>query len=254
MKKRNENRDCVTPIVKLDTKTLCSPSNTNPTIYCMLQSSQSHFNCAVTLYCKQFVSAQADTVTLGHLLLLTFIMRKKEEKKSFVRPTAKQTGSPYCAKCVFHVCSSPPFHDNCIPEPNTHPLVIWHRLFDAPCESVYAHTCVFVLLEHITVGKPNLPAIVLIKVLFLQLTLNGRQHQLHKTTGKRRGCLPQPRWHLLWTSPDFKRYSQGDYRVTDRVKKKREKRKICPSYQQYPNGHIMMPLKHAWKPADTAQQ
>lgn len=74
-------------------------------------------------------------------------------------------------------------------------------------------------LEHITAGKTNLPAIVLIKVLFLRLTLNGRQPQLHKMTGTQRGCLPRPRWHMLWTSTNFKRYSLSDYWLKDRVRK-----------------------------------
>ena len=104
-------------------------------------------------------------------------------------------------------------------------------------------------LEHITVGKPNLPAIVLIKAMFLRLSPDGRQHQLHKTTGTRRGRLPQPHWHPLWTSPDFKRYSLSDYRVTDLEEKKKEgNEKVYPSNHLYPNTDILMPLKHAQLP------
>lgn len=115
---------------------------------------------------------------------------------------------------------------NCIPEPNTHPSVIWHCLFDAPCVCVHINVCLR-CLEHITAGKPNLPAIVLIKAVFLRLSLDGRQDQLHKTTGTQTGRLPQPHWHPLWTSPDFKRYSLSDYRVTDWVKKKKKEREKC---------------------------
>lgn len=39
-----------------------------------------------------------------------------------------------------------------------------------------------VFVGHITVGQPNLPAIVLIKDLFLRLALHVRRHQLHETT------------------------------------------------------------------------
>lgn len=117
-----------------------------------------------------------------------------------------------------------PYRGNCVPEPEHPPigdltLPVWCTVCVCMHMNVYLWC-----LEHITVGKPNLPAIVLIKAMFLWLSLAGRQHQLHKTTETRRGRLPQPHWHPLWTSPDFKRYSLSDYRVTDwaKIKKKRE--------------------------------
>ncbi len=149
------------------------------------------------------------------------------------------------------------YHSNCIPEPNTHPWVIWHCLFDAPCVCVHAHDCgLFWCLEHITVGKPNLPAIVLIKAVFLRLSLDGRQHQLHKTTGTRRGRLPQPHWHPLWTSPDFKRYSLSDYRVTDWVKKrgKRESVSFKSPITKHWHFDAFETCAGVWKPAETGRQ
>lgn len=130
-----------------------------------------------------------------------------------------------------------PYRGNCVPEPEHPPigdltLPVWCTVCVCMHMNVYLWC-----LEHITVGKPNLPAIVLIKAMFLWLSLAGRQHQLHKTTETRRGRLPQPHWHPLWTSPDFKRYSLSDYRVTDWAKiKKREK--LYPSNHLYPNNDI----------------
>lgn len=173
------------------------------------------------------------------LLPLRYIKRHRG------RPTAKYTSSPYCTKCVFHVCSSP--RTAVIAFLSQTPT---HRWFDTVCLMHRVCVCVHInvclrCLEHITAGKPNLPAIVLIKAVFLRLSLDGRQDQLHKTTGTQTGRLPQPHWHPLWTSPDFKRYSLSDYRVTDWVKKKKKReRKVYPSNHLYPNIDILLPLKH----------
>lgn len=91
------------------------------------------------------------------------------------------------------------------------------------CACMHINVCLW-CLEHITIGKLNLTVIALIKAVFLQLRPNGRQHQLHKTTGTRRGCPPQPHWHPLWTSPDFKWYLRSDYCVTDCAQKGRRQR------------------------------
>lgn len=116
-------------------------------IYCQLQSFQSCFNHAVTLYCKQCVCVWADTVTLGHLLLLRYIKRLLQRKKlpgppwkTYSKVNQLTLLHPMCFPCM--QLSS--YHGNCIPEPNTHPSMIWNCLFDAQYVCVYVHTCVFV--------------------------------------------------------------------------------------------------------------
>lgn len=59
------------------------------------------------------------------------------------------------------------------------------------CVCAHINVC-WRCLEHITVGEPNLPAIVLIKAAFLRLSRDGGQDQLHKTTGTGTGCLLRP--------------------------------------------------------------
>lgn len=138
---------------------------------------------------------------------------------------SKVNSSPYCTKCVFRVCSSP--RSTVIAFLSQTPT---HRWFDTVClmhrvcACMHINVCLW-CLEHITVGKLNLAAIALIKAMFLQLRPDGRQRQLHKTTGTRRGCPPQPHWHPLWTSPDIKRHSLCDYSVTDCVQQGRRTKK-----------------------------
>lgn len=185
------------------------PGHIQKSIVCRVPSAI--FNCAVTLYCKQFVSVWADTVSLGHLLFLAFILCLLKTKRTGKRKDPwKSKLAHLIAPNVFSVYAALPYHGNCIPEPNTHPLVIWHRLFDAPCVCAYPHICV--CLQDITAGKPNLPAIVLIKVVFLRLALNSRQHQLHTMTGTWRGRLPQPadtRFELPLTSKGIRQVITG---------------------------------------------
>lgn len=143
-----------------------------------------------------------------------------------------------------------PYRGNCVPEPEHPPigdltLPVWCTVCVCMHMNVYLWC-----LEHITVGKPNLPAIVLIKAMFLWLSLAGRQHQLHKTTETRRGRLPQPHWHPLWTSPDFKRYSLSDYRVTDWAKIKKKERN-CILQITYIQTMTFETCAAVWKPAAT---
>lgn len=126
------------------------------------------------------------------------------------------------------------------------------------CVCVHRNVCLR-CLEHITAGKPNLPATVLIKAVFLRLSLDGRQDQLHKMTGTRTGRLPQPHWHPLWTSPDFKRYSPSDYRLTDWVKKKKKRgKRESVSFKSPISKHWHFAAFEtwavAWKPTDTGRQ
>lgn len=113
-------------------------------INCLLQSFQSCFNCAVTLYCKQFVYVWADTVTLGHLLLkdtsnACYKRSVFEKKKLSVSPWkiySKVNQLTLSHQMCFPCMQLSSYHSNCIPEPNTHPSLIWHCLFDALCEHV----------------------------------------------------------------------------------------------------------------------
>lgn len=79
------------------------------------------------------------TVRLGHLLQpATEEAYEEEEEKKVVPVPPCKTYSKVNQLTLLHQMCFPcmqlsSYHSNCIPEPNTHPSVIWHRLFDAPC-------------------------------------------------------------------------------------------------------------------------